>query len=180
MGSVIVTSSSSNPPLSFVASLQPAGTERKSLVAALQFVLESASRFGIEEEEHLRAELQQLGLPREHAAALARVHTETGRDIRQRLLDSSLMGESKVTRPYSVSLIMKLQANPWRPSPKALGSLRSSSCDSTALLWIYNGITLLRSSYSVLGWTLVIKDVKKETRGHLMAERYKKKAATCA
>lgn len=70
-----------------------AAMERRSLVASLQFLLESASRFGLsDEEEHLRAELQQLGLPKEHAGALARVHTEAGPSIRRRLLDSSLMG----------------------------------------------------------------------------------------
>nr|CAG4646687.1 EOG090X0HLW [Macrothrix elegans] len=64
--------------------------EFKSLLASVQYVLSSASRFSTDE-NHLRAELQQIGLPREHAASLAKVHSDATDAIRQRLIDQSLM-----------------------------------------------------------------------------------------
>nr|CAG4637473.1 EOG090X0HLW [Ceriodaphnia reticulata] len=62
----------------------------RSLLASIQFVLTSASRFATGE-DHLRAELQQVGLPREHAAALAKVHNDNAESIRRRLVQDSLM-----------------------------------------------------------------------------------------
>lgn len=64
--------------------------EVRSLLASLEFVLSSASRFQTSEET-LRAELQQLGLPKEHASALARVQLDNGPAVRQRLIRNSLM-----------------------------------------------------------------------------------------
>nr|CAG4649811.1 EOG090X0HLW [Scapholeberis mucronata] len=62
----------------------------RSLLASIEFVLSSASRFSTGE-DHLRAELQQVGLPREHAAALAKVHSDNASAIRDRLVRESLM-----------------------------------------------------------------------------------------
>nr|CAG4638149.1 EOG090X0HLW [Chydorus sphaericus] len=64
--------------------------EVRSLLASLEFVLSSASRFQTSEET-LRAELQQLGLPKEHAAALGRVQLDYGPAIRQSRIRNSLM-----------------------------------------------------------------------------------------
>nr|CAG4651455.1 EOG090X0HLW [Simocephalus serrulatus] len=61
----------------------------RSLLASIEFVLTSASRFSTGE-DHLRAELQQVGLPREHAAALAKVHHDNSSSIRGRLIQDSL------------------------------------------------------------------------------------------
>nr|CAG4648986.1 EOG090X0HLW [Polyphemus pediculus] len=61
----------------------------QSLLASLQFILSSASRFQTSE-DHLRAELQQVGLPKEHATALAKVHQDMTKSIRQHLLTESL------------------------------------------------------------------------------------------
>ena len=55
---------------------------------SIQFILSSASRFSTSE-EHLRAELQQVGLPKEHAAALAKVHQDSTHSIRQKLLSDT-------------------------------------------------------------------------------------------
>ncbi|XP_046639269.1 COMM domain-containing protein 4-like [Daphnia pulicaria] len=62
----------------------------KSLLGSIQFVLTSASRFSTGE-DHLRAELQQVGLPREHAAALAKVYHDNADSIRKNLIQDSLM-----------------------------------------------------------------------------------------
>lgn len=66
-----------------------AESDVRSLLASLEFVLSSASRFSTTE-DHLRAELQQVGLPKEHASALARIHNDATALIRQRLIQNSL------------------------------------------------------------------------------------------
>lgn len=90
-GSTRIVSICSHLSLFYVLSFTADG-DLQALLAALDFVLQSASRFSTEE-DHLRAELQQIGLPREHATALAKVHTDHTKDIRQRLIDHSLMGK---------------------------------------------------------------------------------------
>jgi hypothetical protein len=69
-----------------------AESDVRSLLASLEFVLSSASRFSTTE-DHLRAELQQVGLPKEHASALARIHNDATVLIRQRLIQNSLKSE---------------------------------------------------------------------------------------
>jgi len=71
-----------------LADLKLSVGDAQSLVASIQFILSSASRF-FTSEEHLRAELQQVGLPKEHAAALAKVHLDSTRSIREKLLSDS-------------------------------------------------------------------------------------------
>lgn len=63
-------------------------SDAQSLLMSIQFILSSASRFSTSE-EHLRAELQQVGLPKEHAAALAKVHQDSTHSIRQKLLSDT-------------------------------------------------------------------------------------------
>lgn len=62
----------------------------KGLVSALEYVLSSASRFAGVSEDHLRAELHQVGLPKEHAAAIAKVHRECSSLIRDELIKDTL------------------------------------------------------------------------------------------
>lgn len=63
--------------------------EVKASVAALMFVLATSARHGVDAET-LSSELQQLGLPREHAMALCRVYSENLTAISSRLQDQSL------------------------------------------------------------------------------------------
>ena len=71
---------------------RPAESDVRSLLGSIQFVLTSASRFSTGE-DHLRAELQQVGLPREHAASLAKVYHDNADSIRKNLIHDSLMSE---------------------------------------------------------------------------------------
>jgi len=71
-----------------LADLKLRASDAQSLLVSIQFILSSASRFSTSE-EHLRAELQQIGLPKEHAAALAKVHQDSTHSIRQKLLNDS-------------------------------------------------------------------------------------------
>lgn len=61
----------------------------QSLLSALHFILSSASRFATSE-DFLRAELQQLGLPKETASAVAKVHQDSTAVVRQKLAEESL------------------------------------------------------------------------------------------
>ena len=78
----------------------------RSLLASLEFVLSSASRFSTTE-DHLRAELQQVGLPKEHASALARIHNDATALIRQRLIQNSLKSE-KIKHLFSTFVFLFL------------------------------------------------------------------------
>nr|CAG4643603.1 EOG090X0HLW [Ilyocryptus agilis] len=73
--------------------------EVRSLLASIQFVLSSASRFETSE-EHLRAELQQIGLPREHATALAKVHHDATEAIRRNLVRESIMARQMISNAF--------------------------------------------------------------------------------
>ncbi|KDR18862.1 COMM domain-containing protein 4-like [Zootermopsis nevadensis] len=63
--------------------------EVKASVAALLFVLATSARHGVDGET-LGSELQQLGLPREHATALCRVYNDNLASISSKLRDHSL------------------------------------------------------------------------------------------
>ncbi|XP_065348872.1 COMM domain-containing protein 4-like isoform X1 [Cloeon dipterum] len=58
-------------------------------LAALGFILRSASRYSVDSSS-LDSELQQLGLPRELAAALAKSHTDNTASLSKYLSESSL------------------------------------------------------------------------------------------
>jgi len=64
-------------------------SEVKATVAALLFVFTTSARHSVDGET-LGSELQQLGLPREHAAALCRVYSDNLTSISSRLQDQSL------------------------------------------------------------------------------------------
>jgi COMM domain containing 4 len=70
-----------------------AQNEAQSLLSSLEFILGSASRFSTSE-EHLRAELQQVGLPKETAAAISKVHQDSTSLIREKLIEKSLRSKS--------------------------------------------------------------------------------------
>ena len=61
----------------------------KACVALVEFVMKSAARHGCNGET-LSSELQQLGLPKEHATALCRVYDDSQTKLEDLLRDSSL------------------------------------------------------------------------------------------
>ncbi|XP_043289088.1 COMM domain-containing protein 4 [Venturia canescens] len=63
--------------------------DAKAIVAALELILTSSARYGVTPAD-LSNELQQLGLPREHSAALARIHT----DVSSRIVSEALIPQS--------------------------------------------------------------------------------------
>uniref|UniRef100_UPI00398F562C COMM domain-containing protein 4 isoform X1 n=2 Tax=Pristiophorus japonicus TaxID=55135 RepID=UPI00398F562C len=61
----------------------------KATIAVLNFVFSSAAKYGVDGES-LSSELQQLGLPKEHAAALCKSYEDKQPALQDRLRDSSL------------------------------------------------------------------------------------------
>ncbi|XP_078388613.1 COMM domain-containing protein 4 [Cetorhinus maximus] len=61
----------------------------KATIAVLNFVLSSAAKYGVDGES-LSSELQQLGLPKEHAAALCKSYGDKQTALQDRLKESSL------------------------------------------------------------------------------------------
>lgn len=64
------------------------------MVAALELIFTSSARYGVSAAD-LSSELQQLGLPREHSAAIARLHTDHCPQITATLSSQSLRGKEK-------------------------------------------------------------------------------------
>ena len=64
-------------------------SDAKAIVAALELILTSSARYGVSPAD-LSSELQQLGLPREHSAAVARLHTDNCPQITAILTSKSL------------------------------------------------------------------------------------------
>lgn len=63
----------------------------KSAISCLRFLLINATRFNADETT-FGAELQQLGLPKEHSLVLCRVLSENLPNIREKLYESRLQG----------------------------------------------------------------------------------------
>lgn len=63
----------------------------KSAISCIRFLLVNASRFQTDETTFL-TELQQLGLPQEHSAAICRVFKEQSGNIQEYLTKNSLTG----------------------------------------------------------------------------------------
>lgn len=66
----------------------------KSAFACLRFLVVNATRYGTDSAT-FNEEMQQLGLPKEHSAAVCRVRDEYLADITELLRRNSLTGESK-------------------------------------------------------------------------------------
>ena len=64
-------------------------SDLKASVAALNFILTSAARYDVEDST-LTNELQQLGLPKEHADSLCRPYQEQKEQLRERFARTSL------------------------------------------------------------------------------------------
>lgn len=64
----------------------------KSAISCIRFILMNATRYQTDDAT-LSAELQQLGLPKEHSTAMCRVFSESSGRIAQHLLDNSFTGK---------------------------------------------------------------------------------------
>lgn len=82
--------------------------DAKAMVAALELMLTSSARYGVSATD-LSSELQQLGLPREHSAAIARLHTDHCPQITAALSSQSL----RVSRLSSIQVVSRDDSSPF-------------------------------------------------------------------
>ncbi|XP_066586284.1 COMM domain-containing protein 4 [Prorops nasuta] len=75
-------------------------SDAKAMVAALELIFTSSARHGVSAAD-LSSELQQLGLPREHSTAIARLHTDFCPQITASLTSQSL----RVSRLSSIEVL---------------------------------------------------------------------------
>ncbi|XP_011645522.1 COMM domain-containing protein 4 [Pogonomyrmex barbatus] len=75
-------------------------SDAKAIVAALELIFTSSARYGVSAAD-LSSELQQLGLPREHSTAVARLHTDHCSQITAVLSSQSL----RVSRLSSIEVL---------------------------------------------------------------------------
>lgn len=68
--------------------------DMKACVAALSFILSSSARYGVEEDA-LNNELQQLGLPKEHATALCKIYSENVSALVEKAAAESLRSKQR-------------------------------------------------------------------------------------
>lgn len=73
--------------------------DSKAIVAALELILTSSARYGVSPAD-LSSELQQLGLPREHSAAIARIHTDNCPQV------TAILTSQSLRRKYEKKIIL--------------------------------------------------------------------------
>ncbi|KAG7190217.1 hypothetical protein KM043_006340 [Ampulex compressa] len=100
--------------------------DAKAMVAALELIFTSSSRYGVSAAD-LGSELQQLGLPREHSASVARLHTDYCPQITAALSSQSL----RVSRLSSIEVLPSAGPSPFSTVTLKLKKLDGNGEDST-------------------------------------------------
>nr|CAD7454186.1 unnamed protein product [Timema tahoe] len=98
----------------------------KASVAAVEFILTSSSRHGVEEDV-LSSELQQLGLPREHSTSLVRVYSDNLTAFTSKLKSESLRFSRMEDVRWRVDFVSRSSRHyidPDIPEPEVTISLR--------------------------------------------------------
>ncbi|XP_031832298.1 COMM domain-containing protein 4 isoform X3 [Nomia melanderi] len=83
-------------------------SDAKAMIAALELIFVSSARYGVSAAD-LSSELQQLGLPREHSAAIARLHTDNSPRITDALSSQSL----RVSQLSSIQVLPCANSSPF-------------------------------------------------------------------
>ena len=122
--------------------------EQKGVVASLHFILTSSARYDVPEET-LALELQQLGLPKEHAEALVAVFRDGRTQMQQHLAERSLrlprlealrwrvIEDPGPAEAHATELQLTLRAQPApgesEPPPARMVQFRMTADDTTLL-----------------------------------------------
>ncbi|XP_012223151.1 COMM domain-containing protein 4 isoform X2 [Linepithema humile] len=101
-------------------------SDGKAMVAALELIFTSSARYGVSAAD-LSSELQQLGLPREHSTAVARIHTDHCSQITAVLSSQSL----RVSRLSSIEVLSCDSASPVSTVALKLKKIDGNEEDST-------------------------------------------------
>ncbi|XP_014480547.1 PREDICTED: COMM domain-containing protein 4 [Dinoponera quadriceps] len=100
--------------------------DAKAMVAALELIFTSSARYGVSAAD-LSSELQQLGLPREHSTAVARLHIDHCPQITAVLSSQSL----RVSRLSSIEVLPCDSASPVSTVALKLKKVDGNEEDST-------------------------------------------------
>ncbi|KYN17072.1 COMM domain-containing protein 4 [Trachymyrmex cornetzi] len=101
-------------------------SDAKAMVAALELIFTSSVRYGVSAAD-LSSELQQLGLPREHSTAVARLHTDHCPQIMAVLSSQSL----RVSRLSSIEVLPCDSSSPVSAVTLKLKKIDGKEEDST-------------------------------------------------
>ncbi|KZC12638.1 COMM domain-containing protein 4 [Dufourea novaeangliae] len=100
-------------------------SDAKAMIAALELIFASSARYGVSAAD-LSSELQQLGLPREHSAAIARLHTDNSPRITDALSSQSL----RVSRLAAIHVLPCDSSAPFATVSLKLSKLGGTGDDS--------------------------------------------------
>ncbi|KYM82696.1 COMM domain-containing protein 4 [Atta colombica] len=101
-------------------------SDAKAMVVALELIFTSSARYGVSAAD-LSSELQQLGLPREHSTAVARLHTDHCPQITAVLSSQSL----RVSRLSSIEVLPCDSSSPVSAVTLKLKKIDGKEEDST-------------------------------------------------
>ncbi|KAG5338467.1 COMD4 protein, partial [Acromyrmex heyeri] len=101
-------------------------SDAKAMVVALELIFTSSARYGVSAAD-LSSELQQLGLPREHSTAVARLHTDHCPQITAVLSSQSL----RVSRLSSIEVLPCDSSSPVSAMTLKLKKIDGKEEDST-------------------------------------------------
>ncbi|XP_043481194.1 COMM domain-containing protein 4 [Leptopilina heterotoma] len=111
--------------------------DSKAIVAALELILTSSARYGVSPAD-LSSELQQLGLPREHSAAIARIHTDNCPQVTAILTSQSL----RLNRLTSFEIVPGENSSPFNKITLKLKNINGQE-DETSINILRNEIPVL-------------------------------------
>ena len=89
----------------------------QAAVAALHFVVTNAAKYDVRVEE-LSDEIQQLGLPKEHATGLGKVYSDHAAAVRSRLREKSLKLNSLEKVDWRVDFVLGSSSQPESSQPE--------------------------------------------------------------
>jgi len=104
----------------------------KAAVAALHYILTNSAKHGVKIEE-LSDEIQQLGLPKEHATGLGKVYSDHSTAVRSRLKEKGLKLNCLEKVDWRVDYVLGSSAEPEASQPEVHMRLNLRDADSDAL-----------------------------------------------
>ncbi|KAI4473120.1 hypothetical protein M0802_016301 [Mischocyttarus mexicanus] len=108
-------------------------SDAKAMIAALELIFTSSARYGVSAAD-LSSELQQLGLPREHSTAVARIHTDCCPQLTATLSSQSLRGKiyiSNLSRLSSIKVVSCDSSSPFSTVSLKVKKLEGKEEEST-------------------------------------------------
>jgi len=104
----------------------------KAAIAALHYILTNAAKHSVQVEE-LADEIQQLGLPKEHATGLGRVYSDHSTVVRDRLKEKTLKLNTLEEVNWRVDYVLGSSVQPETSQPEVHLRLNLRDADTDAI-----------------------------------------------